>query len=560
MDSLDFCTNYKIANSLDDHELSHQDNFEVLPEDSSAHNIATDENSEPEHGNYIEVDYLDLGDLIEHEIQELTTEAQIDGVADVAYQTHLVVNLDNAVIQDKTAKEIANLIITEIEEMSKKFGDTVGQFYYFCCQSIEAKSENYKDSNRKWWIRYDFINAIEVNIFHGSLHPRSDLCIELPDELQEEIKAHSHLTAIELKNHFQKLFQRYDNHIESACKLLSEYECHSFQHCLEIKDSDATAIGFIMPLLEKIKNFNISINEIYFDATYKTARGRYELYGTIADVEGTGFPIAYLILDTTKVSNTSTSTGKRRKIIELFLATIKTRNINPDFVFTDKDFAEINAATNVWGHSCETQLHITYDINQAMNEFDFINPAFYPTEDDCDPKKYIVCLSTCQSIVLVLMQKHFDMHPLIPVDAQGNTLTSTNIRQNAIVTGVITPWWWDDFKKAWNTADTKDQNININVKGKRKRSINKKTTDSKSSYFTDINCWVCSCPAFLGNNFIRRTTPPFLVLKDYESDRVTPDTSSIVPFEMETNINNMSYSIDIDEDLEEEARFYVESN
>lgn len=240
----------------------------------------------------------------------------------------------------------------------------------------------------------------------------------------------------------QKLFKRYNNHIESACKLLSEYKGSDFQYCLEIKDPDTTAIEFIMPLLKAIKNCNISINEIYFNATYKTARGHFELYGIIADVDGSGFPIAYLIFDTTKVSDTSTSTGKHRKVLKSFLETIKVSNINPDFVFTDKDFAKINAVTSVWGpivvqlcawhinralklklkekaklSKCETQLRITYDINLAICEFDFIDPAFYSTEDDRNPRKYIVCSSTCQSMVLVLMQKHFDMHPLIPVDA-----------------------------------------------------------------------------------------------------------------------------------------------
>ncbi|CAG8630221.1 5745_t:CDS:2, partial [Ambispora gerdemannii] len=59
----------------------------------------------------------------------------------------------------KTAKEIANLIVAEIEggddyswnflkaEMSKKFRNTIGRFYYACCQLKEVQCENYKDSN-----------------------------------------------------------------------------------------------------------------------------------------------------------------------------------------------------------------------------------------------------------------------------------------------------------------------------------------------------------------------------------------------------------------------------
>ncbi|RIB00131.1 hypothetical protein C2G38_2150965, partial [Gigaspora rosea] len=101
--------------SLDNHELDSQDNFEILPEEDSAGIIITNENSNPELKDYIEVDYLDLGDFIEHEIQELTIDSQIDGVADIPYYTHLVVNLDSATTQNKTAKEIANLNVAEIE-------------------------------------------------------------------------------------------------------------------------------------------------------------------------------------------------------------------------------------------------------------------------------------------------------------------------------------------------------------------------------------------------------------------------------------------------------------
>ncbi|CAG8682142.1 2886_t:CDS:1, partial [Ambispora gerdemannii] len=80
----------------------------------------------------------------------------------------------------------------------------------------------------------------------------------MPNELREEIKMYSHLTAIELKNHLrrkgfdiskyspkrlyfwksvasQKLFKHYNNHIEFACQLLSEHETHGFRWCLNIK-------------------------------------------------------------------------------------------------------------------------------------------------------------------------------------------------------------------------------------------------------------------------------------------------------------------------------------
>ncbi|CAG8776689.1 18759_t:CDS:2, partial [Racocetra persica] len=62
-----------------------------------------------------------------------------------------------------------------------------------------------------------------------------------------------------------------------------------------IKEGDA--IGFTTPLLNA-KN-NQSVTEVYCDVTYKTAKERFELYGLIGNFENSGYPLAYLILDTT---------------------------------------------------------------------------------------------------------------------------------------------------------------------------------------------------------------------------------------------------------------------
>ncbi|CAG8672811.1 11630_t:CDS:2, partial [Ambispora gerdemannii] len=205
---------------------------------NDVHNIV-EEHSEVEHISDIthtEIDYLDLGNFIEHEIQELTAGAHIDGVANIIYQTHLLVCLDVTMVQSKTAKDIAELVITEIE-------------------SGDDYSWNFKkaDLSRKF----------------GSTHRENST--KIPITRDECIMIAKSMTG-------QELFQRDNNHVESACKLLSEHEIHGFHWYLNIKDSEATAIGFTTPLLKEIKNRNISITEIYLDATYKTARGRYKLY------------------------------------------------------------------------------------------------------------------------------------------------------------------------------------------------------------------------------------------------------------------------------------------
>lgn len=60
----------------------------------------------------VNVDYLELGDFIEHEIQELADNINSGKIVDTVYKTNLLVRL-NMDIQD--IKEVANLVVTEIE-------------------------------------------------------------------------------------------------------------------------------------------------------------------------------------------------------------------------------------------------------------------------------------------------------------------------------------------------------------------------------------------------------------------------------------------------------------
>jgi hypothetical protein len=99
--------------------------------------------------------------------------------------------------------------------------------------------------------------------------------------------------------------------------------------------STLTAIAFSTPFLNKLKD----VKEIHIDATYKTAKGRFELYGIIGEKYGTGFALGYLILDVVgELESTKTM------ILTEFLSKFKELKLEPEYIFTDKDFAEINAS------------------------------------------------------------------------------------------------------------------------------------------------------------------------------------------------------------------------
>ena len=64
-----------------------------------------------------EIDYLEIGDFVEHEIRELADDAEVNEIEDIIYQTYqtnFLVHIDVA-IQNMTPREVADLVIIEIE-------------------------------------------------------------------------------------------------------------------------------------------------------------------------------------------------------------------------------------------------------------------------------------------------------------------------------------------------------------------------------------------------------------------------------------------------------------
>ena len=66
---------------------------------------------------------------------------------------------------------------------------------------------------------------------------------------------------------------------------------------------------------------------------------RFELYVVHVQVDGTGFPLAYLFLENNGNCGNGVQTGA---IIDFFLQ-LKIRGLKPEFFLTDKDFAQISA-------------------------------------------------------------------------------------------------------------------------------------------------------------------------------------------------------------------------
>jgi len=104
------------------------------------------------------------------------------------------------------------------------------------------------------------------------------------------------------------------------------------------------SFAFITPFFSKLPQN--AFETIVTDATYNTNSSKYELYGVMGIIDGTAFPLSYLLV----------STGKNRpitKILAGWFAALKVHGVNDiKYFLTDKDMAQINAAVSIWPKVC----------------------------------------------------------------------------------------------------------------------------------------------------------------------------------------------------------------
>jgi hypothetical protein len=75
--------------------------------------------------------------------------------------------------------------------------------------------------------------------------------------------------------------------------------------------------------------------------------------------------------------------------------------------------------------------HTKYKPEEAIAEFDFIDPTFVP-DLQCPEAESTVCPLSLRKIVISLVRKHFNMHPKIPINATGEFWSRNEIYQSAV--------------------------------------------------------------------------------------------------------------------------------
>lgn len=225
-------------------------------------------------------------------------------------------------------------------------------------------------------------------------------------------------------------YQRSDDELLSAKVYLAE-------HQQELLFSNEHGFAFATKFLQMLPDSVLF--ELMVDATYNTNKQKYELYGAMAIVDGTGFPLSYLFL----------ATGKNRPVcrtITEWFAALKKRRLSViETFYTDKDFAQISAAKATWPE-VNVQLclwHVKRAIEQKLSSragqqsrynpqdahqlCSFIDKTWQPivfqsVNDGSNNKRKSssqLCDKQTRTEIKSMVEQHFNKHCLIP---HGNGL------------------------------------------------------------------------------------------------------------------------------------------
>lgn len=192
------------------------------------------------------------------------------------------------------------------------------------------------------------------------------------------------------------------------------------------------------------------MKEVFVDATYKTNRQGYELYGLVCEKEFITLPLAYLLLDTRNAPREL----KRGHMLAIFFNHLKAEGLRPEWFLSDKDFAEITGALAVWkgtgmhyqlclwharraikkrlsgkikvdGHTGESAEpnFISQSILRANNpdylcwledESDWIQKGLDRADGDIRIHPNTLCTEDEANYILNLTELHFNQHPYFP--------------------------------------------------------------------------------------------------------------------------------------------------
>jgi hypothetical protein len=269
-----------------------------------------------------------------------------------------------------------------------------------------------------------------------------------------------------------EIWQRDLDPFVSATILLSEDSRYCDYHGV-FTAGNLRALGFFAS--EPTKKLRNCAPQLVMDSTFGTNSGGMDLFAVLAEVEGTGVPLAYCLVELLKPPQANPAENKPVRadpgattyIIQQFLERLKKFGFNPRCVAIDKDPSEIAAVTAVWP-GAKIQLcywHVKRAVSMKLNSSKSTKTQNHYRPDDA--QKLIPDLEICwgslptrrpvshrfgdcqcpsksdkiseigrlepatkedRDTVLEIFCRHFNLHPLIP-DPNGTYKSSETLHR-----------------------------------------------------------------------------------------------------------------------------------
>ncbi|KAK9443862.1 ATP-dependent DNA helicase PIF1, partial [Metarhizium brunneum] len=264
-----------------------------------------------------------------------------------------------------------------------------------------------------------------------------------------------------------EIWQRDPDPFISATKLLSENNGYRDHHSIFTAGNLRALAFFASEPIQKLRN---TAPQLVMDSTFGTNSGGMDLFAVLSEVQGTGVPLAYCLVELLKPPQAQrvekktvrADPGAMTYIIQQFLQRLKNFGFNPRCVAIDKDPAEITAVTTVWP-GVKVQLcywHAKRAVSMRLNSSKTTNTQNHYRPEDA--QKLIPGLEICwgslpirrpvyhrfgdcrcpskvdtitemgrlepatkedRDMVLEIFCRHFNLHPLIP-DSNGTYKSS----------------------------------------------------------------------------------------------------------------------------------------
>ena len=284
------------------------------------------------------------------------------------------------------------------------------KFAFYCCQDQDRCRNNYKKrsagrTDRELTTRFDCESAlllkvdlgrrfIKVQFDHKFHEPYTDrylpseikefaaerLLNHPPAEVYEHIKR-NHVKGWESVAEYQIYYlwqganavawRCHPDPVKSAYLLLEKF--HGSYGAWERQFGNVH--GLAIYISSTVQALATVTAELVMDQTYGTNSAGMGLFVVIAEVDGRGIPLAYLLVEVepNKEGKKKADKGAIIQILQEFLSPLKAAGFNPMFFGTDKDQSEIAAIQFTWPRPTKVQLcmwHAKRAIQSALMSSD----------------------------------------------------------------------------------------------------------------------------------------------------------------------------------------------